>query len=406
LKKKHVFWFLLIAVLLFSGWHLYQYLMRSRLPDIRMDRSHGDRLLVNGRRYLVKGFCYNPIPVGKDYEYNFWGDPSKPWLIDGKLMKAAGANTVRFYRAGKNSDEVKRVLNDLYFKFGIRSMIGDYLGFWDWPPPNYADETFCSKTRTRVVEMVRLYKDSPGVLFWVLGNENNYSFDRNIQAWSTDAIDAIADPAQRNKEKAKIYYSFINDLAREIKLIDKVHPVVLGVGETKSLDVASRQCPDIDLIGMISYRGPGFGNLFREVKLKFDKPVVLIEWGCDGYNAQTHEPDEVAQSDFISLQWKDILRNTDPEKGVGNCVGGTIFEWSDEWWKGNENLPYTWSVHDTSAYWYSSSYHYDAYGPEKMNMNEEWWGVTALNPKKIKGVNQRTPKEAYGTIKSLWAEKA
>jgi len=32
------------------------------------------------------------------------------------------------------------------------------------------------------------------------------------------------------------------------------------------------------VIGMLAYRGPGFGNLFRQVKQKFDLPIVMIEW--------------------------------------------------------------------------------------------------------------------------------
>jgi hypothetical protein len=39
-----------------------------------------------------------------------------------------------------------------------------------------------------------------------------------------------------------------------------------------------------------------------------------------------------------------------------------------------------------------------------MNMNEEWWGVVKVNPKKAKGgAQERVPKEAYLTLKELWA---
>src|SRR3989338_1729261 len=86
----------------------------GRVPTISIDKTNGYQLLVDGKPYLVKGVCYNPIPVGKDYEYNFWGDSGKPWLVDGQLMKQMGVNTVRFYRTGKNPDEVKQVLNDIH----------------------------------------------------------------------------------------------------------------------------------------------------------------------------------------------------------------------------------------------------------------------------------------------------
>ena len=389
------------------GLGLYFYFNHAagvRVPMITIDKQNGYKLLMDGKPFVIKGVCYNPIPIGKDYEFNFWGDAHKPWLLDGKMMKDAGVNAVRFYRTGKNPLETKKAIDDLYNKFGIHSLVGTYLGFWNWPPPNYSDVEFNQKIKTEVLEMVRLYKDSPGVLTWVLGNENNYSFDRQgIQRWSSDAIDTLPDAESQRKEKARLYYSFVNDLAREIKKIDTKHPVVMSVGEVASLDIAKANCPDIDVIGMISYRGPGFGNLFRQIKQKFDLPVIMIEWGADSFNAVTEEPDEDNQTEFLKLQWQDIERNTDTKHGVGNCLGGTLFEWSDEWWKGNPNLPHTWSVHEVSAQWYNNSYHYDADVSTRVNMNEEWFGIVGLDPKiTVGGNNRRTPKKSYFELKSRW----
>lgn len=396
---------ILAAVIAVVG--LYWILQKSAAPKgpsiVKVDTSDGYKLLVNGQPYVVKGVCYSPIPIGKDYEYNFWGDPNKPWLVDGPLMEKMGVNTVRFYRLGKNPEEVKQVLDDLYHQFGIRALMGTYLGFWNWPPPNYADPVFREKVRAEVIEMVRLYKDHPGVLVWVLGNENNYSFDQSVQRWSTDEIDAMPDPEDQRKAKARIYYAYINDLAKEIKSIDANHPVVMGVGETKSLDIAAEVAPDVDIIGMIAYRGSSFGNLFRQVKQRFDKPVLLIEWGADSYNVTKREPDEPAQAEFLKFQWKDIARNLYTGNGERNCLGGTLFSWNDEWWKGNENIPMTWAVHDTGGHWRNSSYHYDAYGADPMNMNEEWWGVVSLDPKlNEQGIHTRVPKAAYSVLQTLW----
>ena len=381
----------------------------SHLPRIKIERNpqSGDRLLVDGRPFPIRGVCYSPVPIGKDYEYNFWGDSSKPWLTDGRAIHNMGGNTLRFYRVGKNPKEVKKVFDDLYYHYKLHFLVGHYLGFWSWPAPNYADEEFCSRIRLQVLEMVSLYKDHPGVLMWVLGNENNYSFDLNVQRWTSDKIDRLRTPEDQRREKARIYYSFVNELAKEIKKIDPRHPVALGVGEVASLDLAKPVCPDIDALAMISYRGPGFGNLFRQVKQKFDLPVVMTEWGADSFNASTQEPDEENQSQFLKLQWQDIQRNMSFQKGVGNCLGGTLFEWVDEWWKGNENLPYTWTVHDTAGHWRNSSYYFDAYGDEKMNMNEEWWGIVSQNQKKNKnGFYERIPKKAYWVLKNLWTRNA
>ena len=58
----------------------------------------GYRLLVDGKPYVVRGVCYSPVPVGKDYEFNFWGDPGKPWLTDGKLTTRGDTREKVFVR--------------------------------------------------------------------------------------------------------------------------------------------------------------------------------------------------------------------------------------------------------------------------------------------------------------------
>ena len=403
MKKKLPILLIFLAVL--AAALLYVYFKPPSIPKITIDKTGGYNLKVNNKPFLIKGVCYQPIPIGKDYEYDFWSDGSKPWRVDGKLMKRMGVNAVRFYRAGKNPEAVRAMLYDLNKNYGIYALMGHYLGFGNWPPANYANQEFRLRMKTEVLDMVRLYKDSPAVLMWVLGNENNYSFDRMVQNWTTPEIEALPDPDSRRREKARIYYSFVNELAQEIKKIDAKHPVTMGVGEVASLDVAAKEALDVDIIGMIAYRGPGFGNLFRQIKQTFDRPVVMIEWGADSYSALAKQPDETTQAEFIKLQWRDIERNADAKKGVGNSIGGTLFEWSDEWWKSNETLPHTWSVQDPVAHWSNASFYSDFDVPGHMNMNEEWWGAIRLEPDPERGLNKRIPKEAYYVLKSLWTKK-
>jgi hypothetical protein len=115
-----------IAALLAAAAGVYFYQLNSvdqKVPTIAINKENGYQLTVNGKPMVIKGVCYSPVPIGKDYEYNWWGDTNKPWLTDGPLMKEMGVNTIRFYRAGKNPAEVKQVLSDLYSKFGIRVLM-------------------------------------------------------------------------------------------------------------------------------------------------------------------------------------------------------------------------------------------------------------------------------------------
>lgn len=406
-NKKRFIALLLIAVIAGGALYYYSQQAKNRFPvlGIKKHDKGGYGFYVDEKPFIIRGVCYNPIPVGKDYTYDFFSDPGKPWITDGKLMKEAGINAVRLYRVDQNPVSVKKVISDLRNKFGIQSFVGHYLGFWDWPPANYANAQFRKSMMREVLEMVETYKDQPGNIGWILGNENNYSFDRNIREWSSDAIDAIEDPKERWAEKARIYYSYVNELAAEIKKIDSTRPIIMGIGEVKSLEIAAQVTPDIDVIGVIAYRGAGFGNLFRTIQQTYDKPVLVIEYGADRFNAYSREEDQSSQARFVELQWKDIERNSAIRTSKGNVIGGLLFEWTDEWWKANENLAHTWGIQDRSAQWSNSSYYYDYEAPGRMNINEEWFGIVAIKqrPEELdSGIDKRVPTSAYHRLKKYW----
>jgi hypothetical protein len=361
------------------------------------------QLLVNNKPYIVKGVCYSPIPIGENYNFDFWNDAKEPWKIDGALMKKMGVNTVRFYEAGQDPVPVKKVVNDLYSLYGIRTIMGNWLGFWNYPAPFYADQDFRDNVKRSVLRMVREYKDEPGILFWVLGNENNYSFSGRVNSWSSREIDALSDPSLQINERARIYYSFVNELAKEIHAIDPNHPVAMGNGELMTLDIASKECPDIDIIACIIYRGKTFGNIFSNLKNIFDKPLVFIEFGCDAYDAYLGIEDQDVQAKFLESQWSHIYQNLANAKGgVGNCLGGAIFEWSDEWWKNKEYDPQSWLVHDTASNWSNGAYYFDVKVQGNKNMNEEWFGLVSLSEELENGINKRVPRKSYYVIREFW----
>ena len=374
-------------------------------PKVHINKLKNGRyqLIVDKKPYIVKGVCYNPIAIGGNYEYDWWSDTNKAWLVDGKLMQEMGVNTVRLYQTHENPEEVKQVIRDLYQNYNIRVMLGHWLGFWEYPCPFYGDKAFQDKVKKEVIEMVNLYKDEPGVLMWVLGNENNYSCLGMVNRWSTDEIDKEKDPQKQKAMRAKIYYSFVNELSREIHKIDPDHPVALGNGELIGLEFANQFCQDVDLVACIIYRGKTFGNLFNSLKATFDKPVILSEIGADAYDAYLKKEDQNMQAFFIESQWRQIYENLYNSKtGVGNCIGGAIFEWSDEWWKHNEPYSDGWKVQDVEAGWSNGSYYFDIKAPDNKNMNEEWFGIVALSEELENGINKRIPRKAYYVLREFW----
>lgn len=370
---------------------------------IKKYKDGGYELFVNQRPYIIKGVCYNPVAVGKNHEYDLFSDPNKPWILDGKLMQEMGINTVRFYKVDSEPEKVREVIGDLYQRYGIRSILGHWLGFWEYPCPRYGDEDFRKKIRDEVIQMVNLYKDEEGVLFWVLGNENNYSFSGQVNPWSNEEIDKEVNPSKQREMRAKIYYSFVNELAREIHKLDPNHPVALGNGELVGLEFANDLCPDIDLVACIIYRGKTFGNLFKSLKMTFDRPLVITEFGADSFDAYKDSEDQHMQAFFLESQWRQIYQNLYGDKdGAENCLGGTIFEWTDEWWKHNECYQEAWSVHDNGAGWSNGSYYFDIKAEGNLNMNEEWFGIVSLSEELENGINKRIPKKSYYVLREFW----
>jgi hypothetical protein len=359
------------------------------------------QLLVEGEPYLIKGVVYQPIPIGQNHQYNFWADPNEPWIEDGRLMQKMDVNTVRFFEPGKNAGQTRKIIQALYQNYGIRTILGHWMDYWR--PGNYADPQYRADLTGRVLETVKTYKDEEGLLMWVLGNENNLSWHSAARVgWSCPEVEDIKEPREKELAKAKIYYSLVNHIAGEIKKIDSQHPVALGNADTYTLEVAKEVCPDIDLVALTAYRGKTFGNLWREARRKINKPVLIMEFGCDSFNAKNGQEDQKMQSVFIMSQWQDIENNIAGGSGEANALGGCIFEWNDEWWKHDEFMPASWFVHNTEGDWSGGGYYFDIGAANNLNINEEWWGVVALSPELERGINKRIPRKIYYELQKMW----
>lgn len=109
------------------------------------------------------------------------------------------------------------------------------------------------------------------------------------------------------------------------------------------------------------------------------------------------------QAFFLESQWRQIYENLANNKtGAGNCLGGTTFEWTDEWWKHTDWDPESWKVHDTGAGWSNGSYYFDIRAEGNKNMNEEWFGIVAIQEELENGINKRIPRKAYYVLRDFW----
>jgi hypothetical protein len=364
------------------------------------------QLLVDNMPYIIKAIAYEPSKIGQSpdegtledwmqYDYNSnnkidgpydsWVDHNRNNTQDAdeepkgdfRLLREMGCNTIRVYHHASN----KPLLKDLYENFGIMSIIGDFIGAYTvgsgaswYKGTDYSDPEQQENMLNSLRGMVEKHMNEEYVLMWMLGNENNYGVANN----------AKKDPVS--------YYQFVNRAAILIKSLDPhKRPVAICNGEIKFLDVFAKECPDVDIFGLNSYRGEyGFGHLWLTVKHTADKPVIITEYGCPAYNMYTDsDTAESQQADYLKNCWIDIIMNSNGW-GQGNSLGGVLFEWVDEWWKAYE--PYK---HDTKPLWAGSF-------PDGW-MYEEWLGITSQGS----GQNspyQRVLRKAYYEYQGLWRE--
>jgi len=107
------------------------------------------------------------------------------------------------------------------------------------------------------------------------------------------------------------------------------------------------------------------------------------------------------QSEFLSAELEEIAKNTFKGNGVGNGLGCFVFEWTDEWWKFNEEDAMRWDIHDNEASWSNGAYYFDIKAKQNLNINEEWWGVCEVK-KSRRGLDERIPTQAYFRLKEMW----
>jgi len=358
------------------------------------------QLLVEDKPYVIKGITYAPTKVGQspdegtlgnwmeedfnkngkiDGPYDTFVDKNKnnlqdvdePAVGDFKLMQDMGVNTIRLYHHPLKIN--KELMRDLYKTYGIRVIVGDFLGKYaigsgaQWNPgTDYSNETHKKNMIESVKAMVNEFKDEPYVLFWLLGNENVYGYACNAN------------------EQPEEFFKFANQVARIIKDIDPDHPVAICSGDILFLDKFGKCAPDIDIFGTNAYRGDyGFGAFWKQVKEEAGKPAFITEFGCPAFaEGKNTDQSEELQAQYHAGSWEDIQNNMAFSSGAGTALGGVVFEWLDEWWKAYEP-----AIHDSKGLW--TGPFPDGY------MHEEWLGMSGQGDGKLSPFLRQLRKSYY-----------
>ncbi|MCX6880889.1 MAG: hypothetical protein NTW21_44880 [Verrucomicrobia bacterium] len=341
-------------------------MVRRRLPNGTLDLA---------RPHVIKGAAWSPADSGCTSDPDQRRNQFATWYrTDVRLLKDMHANTAYVFldpgTAGTQLQASLRVLDALYLNGIMVVMTVDQDG---------------SDTTANILPVVNAYRNHPAILMWALGNEwNLWRPDRPKYYYHHDTLAQAAAAMQAN--------------ALTVKSLDSNHPVCSILGEINQPDAASvtaivrTTCAAVDVWGANIYRGAGFYGLFDEWAAITTKPLYLSEFGTDAFRTSSWWPpvgaeDQAMQANRLTALWRDLtphLSAVDPSQA---CLGGTVFEFNDEWWKTGTGSA---SVHDSGGY--ETTWNADAH-PDGF-ANEEWFGIVGAD---------RGRRQAYFSMQAQFA---
>jgi hypothetical protein len=337
-------------------------------------KANGYNLQLNGKPFVIKGMNYSPVPIGTAPEFIPYGDYfisyyANVWKPDLDKIREAGINVIKLY-AGNPA-----------LNAGAPGSAGNWKAFLDYcynggNKPVYV--VMFSYTQGGVIaaggsglngyisdydKLVKSTVKHPAVFGYMIGNEIFDGVTGNAQFWTNfgKLIDA-ADGAGRSQGEKPFLMSATND---NFTPQDTWPAIKLGE--------QSGKLKNLDSWAINIYRGSQFGGsgnsvftqylaLMNSLSSSTKKPLILGEWGTPHttrpsniYGKSAKEPvtnlDDVLESQmgtgqpyfdavpvakFLNTQWDTIKANL----AAGSnqvCVGGFIFDWCDEYWKGGNN---------------------------------------------------------------------
>tara|TARA_B110000090_G_scaffold74894_1_gene85171 strand:+ start:3889 stop:7017 length:3129 start_codon:yes stop_codon:yes gene_type:complete len=366
-----------------------------------LKNDDGMKLVVNGEDFMINGMNWGYVPIGTNYNYSLWkqSDDIIKGALDAEmsLLKNMGVNAIRQYTGIQ-----PKWITYIYEKYGIYTMLNHSFGRYGltidsaWVPvTDYREPKTQELLMNEVTKLAEEYKGTPGLLLFLLGNENNYGL-----FWAGAETEDFPDDKEIEKAMGELrgrpMYKLMNEAAIKMKDINSSLPIAICNGDMLFADIVAEECKDVDIYGTNMYRGRSFGDAFERVKKELDMPIMFTEFGADAFNALSNQEDQKMQSFFMVENWKEIYQNAAGLGKAGNSIGGFTFQFSDGWWKlgQTENL----DVHDSGASWSNGGYYLDTENGSN-NMNEEWFGICAKGPNNERGLYTLYPRAAYYSLK-------
>ncbi len=370
-----------------------------------VNNENGMQLIVNGDKFMINGMNWDFIPIGTNtLSADFWNKPDDIIMagLDSEmsLLRNMNVNVIRQY-----TGIPAKWIQYIYEKYGIYTMLNHSFGRYGltldgvWTPVTKYDEKRTQDFLMAEIEsLVNEYKNTPGLLLYLLGNENNYGL-----FWQGSETEDFPDGEEKinavGELRGRPMYRLMNDATKKMKAIDPNHPVAICNGDVLFIDIIAEECKDVDIYGTNTYRGESFGDIFKVVKEKLNKPIMFTEFGSDAFNAIKNAEDQKMQAFYMVNNWKEIYQNAAGLGQANNSLGGFTFQFSDGWWKAGFDKRKDADSHQTEATWSGGGYKWDLAGEGANNMNEEWFGICAKGSTDPRGLYELYPRAAYYALK-------
>jgi hypothetical protein len=225
------------------------------------------------------------------------------------LLHQSGGNSIRSWASANG-----KAMLDTAYKYKLMVAMGLRMG-QELHGFNYDDSAAVGEQYRQNIAAVEMYRNHPGLLCWVVGNELNLAPNRGVPVNPKvyDALKQMVDYIHRN---------------------DPNHPVTTTfAGASKEhIRVALERCPDLDFVSLQVYGSLGkMGDIVKAAELK--KPFAITEYGPVGHwemprtewGREIEEPSAKKASGIY-----DRIRRGIVEDPTGLCLGGYAFLWGQK----------------------------------------------------------------------------
>lgn len=327
-------------------------------------------VILDGEPFLGRGVAYQPTPLGDDPSASqpfgdyFTSAYSSLWERDLPLLRAMGANIIRIY--GWSDSANHDAFLDACYNGGVDPIYVLVNRFID-PNTNWTNSGAVAAISSTFTAIDSRLGSHPAVAGILLGNEINI---------------------QNGNGENPAFWAAMNTIAGEIKAQSPNRLVSIAITDAlPQVEAYDSSLGNIDFWAMQIYRGVSLGNFFNQYAAVSDKPLFLSEWGVDNYDSLTNSP-YPNNGEFIAQTLSSLWQEIDAASDI--AFGGCVFEFTDEWWKGNGPV----NAQDAGGF--------EQGGFPDQFSNEEWYGLFEISVTPGGGPDTLTPRASYAALQSLW----